>query len=257
VRADDQFRGKVALVTGATSGIGQATAVRLAEGGALVAINGPPGSDVAETVAAIEKVGGTGFPVTADLRDPNAITSMISEVVTRAGSIEFLVSNAAINPLKRWDEITVEDYDDIQATNLRGTWLVCQAAARQMVRQGGGGAIVSVSSISAIVGAADQIVYCGTKAGVSMVTKALATALGRYGIRCNAVLPGAILTGMSAELLDENSPARQYYLDRTPLGRIGTPSDVADVIAFLLSDEARFITAAEIVVDGGFIVNAE
>ena len=252
-----RFQGKVALVTGATSGIGQATAIRLAHDGAVVAVDQLPITNSDETLHAIEAVGGAGFPVVADVRNPEAVELMVAEVVERGGGLDLVVSNAAINPLKKWDEIDVNDFDDIQTTNLRGTWFVCQASAKQMVKQGRGGSIVTVSSISAIAGAEEQIVYCGTKAGVSMLTRALSITLGPHGIRCNTVMPGVILTGMSAELIDADSPARQYYLDRTPLRRIGEPSEVADVIAFLLSDDARFVTSGELLVDGGFVVNAE
>jgi NAD(P)-dependent dehydrogenase (short-subunit alcohol dehydrogenase family) len=252
-----RFAGKVALVTGATSGIGQATAVRLAADGAVVAVNRRPEGDASTTLRMISDAGGSAFAVTADMREPAAVLSMVDTVVKSAGRIDYLVSNAAINPLLAWDETTLEDYDRIQETNLRGTWLVAQAAAKAMIAAGTPGAIVAVSSISAWVGAAEQVAYCGTKAGISMLMKALAIVLGPHGIRCNAVLPGAILTPMSKELLDPASPARQYYLDRTPLHRIGEPREVADAIAFLLSDEASYITSSELLVDGGFIVNAE
>ncbi len=252
-----RFADKIALVTGATSGIGQATAVRLAREGAVVAVNQRPSGDPTDTLRMVESVGGEAFPVAADMRNPDAIVGMVEEVVRVAGGIDYLVSNAAINPLLTWEETTIEDYDLIQETNLRGTWVSCQSVAKQMLKQGRGGAIVAVSSISAHVGAADQIVYSGTKAGIAMMIGSLSIALGPLGIRCNTVLPGAIFTNMSRELLDEESPARSYYIDRTPLGRIGEPDEVADVIAFLLSDDARFVTSAEVLVDGGFVVNAE
>lgn len=252
-----RFVGRVALVTGATKGIGQATAVRLASEGALVAVNQRPTGDPSETLRRIEAVGGVGFPVVADMRDPAQVLRMVDEVSQQGGRLDYLVSNAAINPLLKWDETTLEDYDRIQETNLRGTWVVCQAAAKQMSKEGHGGAIVCVSSISAVVGAIEQIVYCGTKAGIVMLAKALAPALGPHGIRINAVLPGAILTNMSRDLLVPGAESRRYYETRTPLGRIGEPEEVAAVIAFLLSDDASYVTSAEVLVDGGFIVNAE
>lgn len=222
-----------------------------------MAVNHLPTVDPEETLLRIDAVAGQGFPVEGDVRQPESVLAMVDEVVRNGGGIDLLVSNAAVNPLVPWDEITVELFDSIQETNLRGTWLVCQSVAKQMIKQGRGGAIVAVSSISAWVGAADQIVYCATKAGVSMLIKALSIVLGPHGIRCNAVLPGAISTPMSSALVDPGSPARAYYLERTPLGRIGEPEDIGDVIAFLLSDDARFMTSAEILVDGGFVINAE
>ena len=252
-----RFEKKVVLVTGATKGIGQATAVRLASEGALVAINYRSTGDPSKTLEQIKAIGGEAFPVLADMRNPEQVIAMVNETVKIGSRLDYLVSNAAINPLLKWDETTLEDYDRIQETNLRGTWVVCQAAAKEMIREGHGGAIVCVSSISAWVGAKEQVVYCGTKAGIWMLVKALATVLGAYGIRINSVLPGAILTDMSKELLDPKSESRKYYETRTPLGRIGEPSEIAGAIAFLLSDDASYITSSELLVDGGFITNAE
>src|SRR5262245_48121014 len=251
-----RFDGKVALVTGASRGIGRACAVRLAKEGALVAVNHFV-SDPEQTLREIESVGGKGFAVKADMRDPEQVLRMVSTTTATGGRLDYLVSNAAINPLLNWAETTLSDYDNIMHTNLRGTWLVCQAAAKQLIREGHGGAICTISSISAWVAAKEQTVYCATKAGISMMTKALAQVLAPHGIRANCVLPGAILTDMSRELLDPASETRKYYESRIPLGRVGEPDEVAAPVAFLLSDEARYITSAELLVDGGFIVNAE
>lgn len=252
-----RFDGKVAIVTGASRGIGQATAVRLASEGAYVAINHPPDSAPDDTLARIQEIGGKAFAVQADMRQPSQVIAMVDEVARRGGRLDYVVSNAGINPLMQWDETTLEDYDRIQEVNQRGTWVVCQAGAKQMIREGHGGAIVCVSSISAWVAAREQVVYCGTKAGISMLTKALAAVLGPHGIRVNAVLPGAILTPMSQDLLIPGSESRKYYESRIPLGRIGEAREIASAVAFLLSDDASYITSAELLVDGGFITNAE
>jgi NAD(P)-dependent dehydrogenase (short-subunit alcohol dehydrogenase family) len=251
-----RFEGKVALVTGATRGIGRATAVRLAQEGALVGVNYRATGDPSVTLAKIKEAGGEGFPVEADMRNSDQIIAMVDEVARKGGRFDYLVSNAAINPLMTWDETTIEDYDRIQETNLRGTWVVCQAAAKQMIKEGHGGAIVTVSSISAWVSARTQVVYCGTKAGIWMLTKALASVLGEHGIRVNCVLPGSIATDMSAELLGDPVTLK-YYEERTPLRRIAGPEEVAAAIAFLLSDDASYCTSSELLVDGGFITNAE
>jgi len=252
-----RFDGKVALVTGATQGIGQATAVQLAKEGALVGVNFRATGDPSTTMAKIEEIGGDAFPVEADMRKPDQVIAMVDEVAKKGGRLDFLVSNAAINPLLQWDETTLEHYNEIQEINLRGTWVVCQAAAKQMISEGHGGAIVTVSSISAWVAAREQVVYTSTKAGIVMLTKSLAAVLGEHGIRVNSVLPGAIMTNMSWELLDPEAESREYYETRTPLGRIGEPEEVATVIAFLLSDDASYMTSSEVLVDGGFITNAE
>jgi L-rhamnose 1-dehydrogenase len=252
-----RFDGKVALVTGATRGIGRACAVRLAREGACVAVNYRASGDPSQTLKEIEAAGGKGFAVLADLRDPDQVVRMVETAAATGGRLDYLVSNAGINPLLNWDETTIEDYNRITETNLRGTWVVCQAAAKQMIKEGHGGAICTVSSISAWVSAKQQTVYCSTKAGIWMMTKALAQVLAPHQIRVNAVLPGTILTDMSHDLLDPSSETRKFYEARVPLGRIATPEEVAGPVAFLLSDEASYVTSAELLVDGGFITNAE
>ena len=170
---EKRFVGKVALVTGATHGIGQATAVRLAAEGAVVGVNQRPSGDPAETLAKIKEVGGEAFPVVADMRNPAQIVEMIGQVAERGGRLDYVVSNAAINPFMPWDKTTVEDYDALSETNLRGTWVVTTESAKQMIKEGHGGAMVCVSSISAHVGSPFQSAYCATKGGISMWVKAV------------------------------------------------------------------------------------
>ena len=251
-----RFSGKVALVTGATTGIGQATALRLAREGALVAVNQKPGVDAGETLGLIKEAGGEAFPVVADMRDPEAVTAMVQEVARRGGRFDYVVSNAAINPFMTWDQTSIEDFNNLFETNVRGAWVVCTEGARQMIKEGHGGAIVMVSSISAHVGAPTQVAYCGTKGAISMLGKALGAVLGKHGIRVNVVEPGAVKTNMSAPMFDMPD-VMKYYLERIALQRIGDPSELAATIAFLLSDDASYVTSAALLVDAGFIVNAE
>ncbi|MCB1497845.1 MAG: SDR family oxidoreductase [Bauldia sp.] len=251
-----RFEGKVALVTGATTGIGQATAVRLASEGAVVGVNQKPGLDASETLARIEEFGGKAFPVVADMRDPAAVTAMVKEVAERGGRLDYIVSNAAINPFMPWNETKIEDFDDLFETNVRGAWVVCTEGAKQMVAEGHGGAIVMISSISAHVGSPDQVAYCGTKGAISMLGKALGAVLGNNGIRVNVIEPGAVATNMSAPMLDMPD-VMKYYLDRIALHRIADPSELAATVAFMLSDDASYVTSATLLVDAGFIVNAE
>src|SRR5262249_26979612 len=154
---DRRFAGKVALVTGATTGIGQATAVRLAKDGALVGVNRKPGLDADETLAMVKAAGGEAFAVTADMRDPAQVKTMIEEVAKRGGRLDYVVSNAAINPFMTWDETSIEDFNNLFETNVRGAWVVCTEGARRMIAEGHGGAIVMISSISAHVGAPTQV----------------------------------------------------------------------------------------------------
>ncbi len=251
-----RFEGETALVTGATTGIGQATAVRLAAEGAVVAVNHLPAQDPADTLRRISEAGGQGFPVIADMRDPGQVIQMVQTAAERRGRLDCLVSNAAINPFMKWDETTVEDFNNLFETNVRGTWVVCTEAAKQMIREGHGGAICCVSSISAHVGAPGQTAYCGTKGAISMLAKALACDLGAHGIRVNAVEPGWVKTNMAAPLMDDPAVLK-YYTERIPLHRGAEPAELAATIAYLLSDDASYVTAATLLADGGFIVNAE
>ena len=253
---EKRFIGKVALVTGATNGIGQATAVRLAAEGALVGVNQRPTGDPTVTLQKISEVGGQGFPVVADMRDPAQVVEMVQEVARQGGRLDYLVSNAGINPFLPWDKITLEDWNNLSETNLRGTWVVTTEAAKQMIKEGHGGAIVCVSSISAHVGSPFQTAYCATKGGISMWAKAFGAVVGTHGIRVNAVEPGWIVTNMSAPMFDDPA-AIKYYEERIALGRPGQPEELAATIAFLLSDDASYLTSATLLADAGFIVNAE
>jgi NAD(P)-dependent dehydrogenase (short-subunit alcohol dehydrogenase family) len=253
---EKRFVGKVGFVTGATTGIGQATAVRLASEGMLVGVNHRTTDDPKETLRRIKEAGGEGFPVMADVRKPEQVVAMVQEVAKRGGRLDYVVSNAGINPMTTWDETPIEVFDELSETNFRGTWVVCTEAAKQMVKEGHGGAISCTSSLSAYVGAPTQVAYCGTKAGVSMLVKALGAVLGVHGIRINAVEPGCIDTPMSAYLM-QDAPALKYYQDRIALHRVGKPEEMASIHAFLLSDDASYLTCTTVLADAGFIVNAE
>jgi NAD(P)-dependent dehydrogenase (short-subunit alcohol dehydrogenase family) len=251
-----RFEGKVALVTGAATGIGQATAVRLAAEGALVAVNHRPGQDPAGTLDQIAAAGGQGFGIPADMRDPAQVTAMVADVAGRGGRLDCVVSNAAVNPFMSWDETSVDDFNLLFETNVRGTWMACTEGAKQMIREEHGGAICCVSSISAHVGAPGQTAYCGTKGAISMLAKALGRDLGEHGIRVNAVEPGWVKTPMS-EPLTADPEALRYYNERVALHRGAEPAELAAAIAWLLSPDASYVTSATLLVDGGFIVNAE
>jgi len=177
-------------------------------------------------------------------------------VAERGGRLDYVVSNAAINPFMTWDETTVEDFNNLFETNVRGTWVVCTEGAKQMIREGHGGAICCVSSISAHVGAPGQTAYCGTKGAISMLAKALGRDLGAHGIRVNAVEPGWVKTNMAAPLMDDPDVLK-YYTERVALHRGAEPKELAATIAYLLSDDASYVTSATLLADGGFIVNAE
>jgi NAD(P)-dependent dehydrogenase (short-subunit alcohol dehydrogenase family) len=181
---------------------------------------------------------------------------MVRVVAELGGRLDYVVSNAAVNPFMAWNETTVEDFNQLFETNVRGTWMVCTEGAKQMIAEGHGGAICCVSSISAHVGAPGQTAYCGTKGAISMLAKALGRDLGEHGIRVNAVEPGWVQTDMAAPLM-EDPAALQYYIERVALHRGAEPAELAAAIAWLLCPDASYVTSATLLVDGGFIVNAE
>ena len=175
----------------------------------------------------VKAAGGEAFDVAADMRDPDAVTAMVAEVAKRGGRLDYVVSNAAHQPVHDLGRRrSIEDFDKLFETNVRGAWVVCTEGARQMIAEGHGGAIVMISSISAHVGAPTQVAYCGTKGAISMLGKALGSVLGKHGIRVNVVEPGAVETPMSAPMLD-TPDVMKYYLERIALHRIGEPSELA------------------------------
>jgi L-rhamnose 1-dehydrogenase len=258
------LEGKVAIVTGASRGIGRATAVELARHGASVVLNHHEGADkafgghgaAADALAEVEAAGGRGVLVDGDVAEARTAEALVAAAVEHFGGVDIHVSNAGICPFHAFLDMPEGVLRHTIDVNLTGAYLTTQAAARQMVKQGRGGAIVAVSSISALVGGAMQTHYTPTKAGVLSLMQSVAIALGPHGIRANAVLPGAILTDINREDLSE--PGKLAYFDkRIPLGRIGEPRDIAKCVVFLASDMASYVTGAPLLVDGGMFVNLQ
>jgi L-rhamnose 1-dehydrogenase len=249
--------GKTVLVTGASTGIGRAAAIGAAQHGANVVINYHSRAEDAEScIAAIEAVGQRGLAVKGDVADAATATDFVARAVDAFGGVDVMVSNAGICPFHAFLDMPAETVERTFRVNLHGAYYMVQAAARQMVEQGRGGAIVAVSSISALVGGEFQTHYTPTKAGVHSLMQSTAIALGKHGIRCNSVLPGTILTEINKEdLADEEK--RRYMEARTPLGRLGQPEDMVGPIVFLASDMAAYVTGAALLVDGGMYVNLQ
>ena len=249
--------GKTVLVTGASAGIGRATAIAAARHGADVAINFLGSEDEAVScVAAITALGRKAIAVAGDVADPATASDFVTRASEALGRVDVFVNNAGICPFHAFLDMPVETFERTMRVNLHGAYFMVQAAANQMVRQGQGGAIVAVSSISALVGGEYQTHYTPTKAGVHSLMQSTAIALGRHGIRCNSVLPGTILTDINKDdLADPEKRARMAQ--RIPLGRLGEPDDIAGPIVFLASDLARYITGAALLVDGGAFVNLQ
>lgn len=246
---------KVVLITGASRGIGRATAIEAARQGANVAINTFRDDAVAaEVVAEIEALGRKAVVFDSDVALPESATGFVQTAVDAFGRVDVFVSNAGICPFHAFLDMPVETLRRTMEVNLHGAYFMVQAAANQMVKQGEGGAIVAISSISALVGGEMQTHYTPTKAGVHSLMQSCAVALGRHGIRCNSVLPGTIATDINKD--DLADPAKREYMEgRIPLGRLGRPEDIASVVAFLASDMASYMSGSALLVDGGAFAN--
>lgn len=240
--------GKVAVVTGASRGIGRAIALKLASRGATVVINYNGSKERAEEVKhEIEAGGGSAVLYQCDVSDYGKCETFIQTVMKGHGRLDILVNNAGITRDGLLMKMSEEDYDTVLQTNLKGTFNGIRFASRQMLRQKQG-RIISISSVSGVLGNAGQANYCASKAGVIGLTKAAARELASRGVTVNAVAPGFIKTEMTdvlSEQVQENAKAQ------IPLGSFGEPEDVAEAVAFLSSEQARYITGQVLCVDGG------
>ena len=243
------LRGKVAIVTGASRGIGRATAERLARDGASVVVNYAVSADEARAVVrAIEGDGGTAIAVQADIAKLGEIASLFRETVARLGRLDILVANAGYACFKPLAEITEEDFDRTYALNAKGTYFCLKEALRHMAD---GGRIVCVSTIGTILNLPGGTCYFGSKAAVEQFCRTLAKEIAPRRITVNVVSPGFTETAMLLENLD--AEAHRNLIDTTPLHRLGQPEEIAEVIAFLVSESARWITRQNIAADGGII----
>ena len=236
----------VALVTGAAQGIGKACAEALAEDGYHVVL-----ADVQESVKdAAAALGGTGL--ICDMADPAAITAMFDHIEGEIGPVAALVNNAGVAMPGDFLDYDLDAFERVININLRGVFVALQRAGRTMVERGIKGAIVNMSSINALVAIPSIPAYCASKGGVMQLTKSASLALAQHGVRVNAVGPGSIDTEMMAGV-NADPGAMKMVMSRTPMLRVGTPQEIANVVAFLCSDKASYITGETIYVDGGRI----
>ncbi len=245
--------GRRVLVSGGSSGIGEATARRLLEEGAVVVIGGIDADEVDAAVQSLASVGRVSGAA-VDVSKETDVSTFVEKAVESLGGIDVLINNAGVAWRSPFLEITPTDWDRTIEVNLRGMFLVAQAVARHLVQQGTGGVIVNMSSTNGLAGEADYAHYNASKAGVLLLTKTMAVELGRYDIRVNALCPGYIDTPLNAAVVDglgDDDFVAAYARDKIPLGRVGQAKEVAAAYAFLASDEAAFITGAELVIDGG------
>ncbi len=243
-----QLDGRVVLVTGGSRGIGQAIAIELARVGATVVFtykSSPEGAR--ETQKRIDEGGGISRSARCDVGDTEAVDALVAQVLQDFRRLDIVVNNAGINRDQLIMRMKPTDFDDVIATNLRGTWNVCRAASRPMLRARSG-RIINLSSVVASMGNPGQSNYAASKGGVEALTRSLARELGSRGITVNAVAPGFIETDMTADMADR---AREAMVERIPLGELGTVEDVARAVRFLASDDAGYITGQVIHVNGG------
>ncbi|MGL4406078.1 MAG: SDR family NAD(P)-dependent oxidoreductase [Notoacmeibacter sp.] len=242
---------KTILITGGAKGIGYAIARQFVGEGANIVI-----ADVDETAGAkcVAEFGNKAVFVKTDVSKSADVQNLISRAVTNFGSIDILINNAAVVHAAEFLDLTEADFDRVIGINLKGAFMVAQAAAKQMVSQieagGKPGAIVNMSSVNAVFAISNQVPYSVSKGGISQLTKVMALSLAPYGIRVNAIGPGSIMTDMLASV-NSNPEAKARILSRTPLGRIGEPSEIATIASFLASDAASYITGQTIFADGG------
>ncbi|MCM3742801.1 3-oxoacyl-[acyl-carrier-protein] reductase [Sporosarcina luteola] len=246
-----RFEGKSAIVTGASRGIGREIAILLGKEGARVAVNYSGSKEKAEEVVElIKQSGGDAFAIQANVSDSEQVKEMIDETLKTFGSIDMLVNNAGItrdNLLMRMKE---DEWDDVININLKGVFLCTKAVTRQMMKQRAG-KIVNLASIVGVIGNPGQANYVAAKAGVIGLTKTTARELATRNITVNAVAPGFITTDMTEALPEE---VKAQMLGSIPLGKLGSAEDVAGAVAFLLSDDANYITGQTIHVDGGMVM---
>ena len=247
---------KVAIVTGAASGIGQAITVAFAAEGAAVVVDyvGKPES-AAETLTKIAAAGGRAIAVEADVSNPAQVQNLIAQAVAKFGQLDVLVNNAGIEFKRAFLEFPFDLWQKVIAVDLTGPWLCAQAAAQQMVKQGGGGRIINISSVHEDLPMPTNAPYCAAKGGLRMLMRTIAVELAPHQITVNNIGPGAIYTPIDKDI--ENNPEiEKQLMAEIPLGRWGRPEEVAELAVFLASDAAAYITGSTHFIDGGMLRQA-
>ena len=247
IRDNERFEGKVAIVTGASRGMGRAIAAALAREGATVVACSRNLDANRETAEQINSEGGSAYPLRIDVTDSDSVTALVKSVVEKFDRIDILVNNAGVTADNLLLRLKEADWDSVIDTNLKGTFNCIKAVARTMIKQRGG-KIINIASVVGMVGNAGQANYCAAKAGIIGLTKSAARELASRGITVNCVAPGLIETAMTDALTGE---AKKEVIRLIPLGRVGKPEDVAEVVKFLASPAADYITGEVIRADGG------
>jgi NAD(P)-dependent dehydrogenase (short-subunit alcohol dehydrogenase family) len=248
-----ELLGKVAIVTGGTSGIGRDAAVLLARAGAKVVVAGRRDAEGKETIDLIRAATGDGLFVKTDVSRAADVRALVQKTVEKFGRLDVAFNNAGIegswSPIAEQSE---EDWDSTIDINLKGVWLCLKYEIQQMLKQGGGGAIVNMASVAGFIGSAGAATYCASKHGVIALTKSAALETARSGIRVNVVCPAVIETPMGERLWGAPE-AKKFALGLHPIGRFGRPEEVANAVVWMCSDGASFMTGQSLVLDGGFL----
>lgn len=244
---------KVALITGGTSGIGRETAVLFAKAGAKVVMSGRRAAEGNETIDLVRAAGGEGLFVQGDVSKTADVEALVAKTVEKFGRLDVAFNNAGVEgvwvPIAEQDE---KDFDTTVAINLRGVWLCLKYEIRQMLKQNSGGAIVNMSSVAGLMGSAGAAAYAATKHGVIGLTKSAALENAKSGIRVNAVCPAVIETAMGERLFGAPD-VHEFAIGLHPLGRFGTPLEVAEAVLWMCSERGSFMTGQALVLDGGFL----
>lgn len=250
-KMENQFKGKVAIVTGGSFGIGKATALSFAKKGAKVAI--VDWVEDSETINAIKAIGGEVIFIKCDVSKREAVRAMVEKTISTFGRLDYAFNNAGIEGENgKTQECTEENWDKTIAVNLKGIWLCMKYEIPEMLRQGKG-VIINCASIAGLVGFAGLPAYVASKHGVLGLTKTSALEYAKLGIRVNAVCPGAIKTAMIDRITGNKKEAEEQFAEMEPIGRLGQPEEVANAVLWLCSDEASFVTGHPMAVDGGWI----
>ncbi|MSR13189.1 MAG: glucose 1-dehydrogenase [Gammaproteobacteria bacterium] len=248
-----KLQDKVIIVTGGSTGIGRATALRCAADGAKVVVADVNTVDASATVEVLVKAGGIGKFVKTNVAIASEVQALITETVSAYGRLDGAFNNAGIEgDFCNITKMSEESFDRTIAINLKGVWLCVKAQIEQLLSQGSGGSIVNTASVAGLVGARGATAYCASKHGVVGITKSAALEFARKRIRVNAVCPGVIKTGMVERLLNESKMEQSALVAQEPMDRLGEPREIADAVAWLLSDEASFVTGVAMPVDGGY-----
>lgn len=251
------FTGKTIIVTGGGTGLGRAMAEHLASLGATAVLAGRRIEPLQDTADAIGAAGGKAEAVPTDVRDPAQVASLIDGVVQRHGRVDRLINNAAGNFICAAEDLTPNGWNAVVNVVLNGTFYCSRAAGKAMIADGKGGAILNIVAAYAWTGGPGTVHSAAAKAGVCSMTRTLAAEWGRYGIRVNALAPGVVNTAGASEKLFATDEVRAAIAARVPLRRLGTPEEVAHAAAFLLSDDAAYVTGSVLVADGGLWLGPE